>query len=140
MALSINKSELARVLRVSRPTIYGWLDGGEPNSDNVERVQTLLRLLSESRVSADNPLFPRFVRSPLAAGGTCLIDLLCEDTLGESTVKNVILNAKVLGNAIHAQGEAREARLKAAGFEGPDAEQRKANLATNVALMGWPRE
>ena len=25
-------------------------------------------------------------------------------------------------------------------FEEPDAEQRKANLATNVALMKWPRE
>ena len=29
-ALSVNKSELARILRVSRPTVYDWLDGGSP--------------------------------------------------------------------------------------------------------------
>ena len=33
-ALSVNKSELARILRVSRPTVYDWLDGGEPNADS----------------------------------------------------------------------------------------------------------
>jgi len=33
-ALSINKSELARILRVSRPTVYEWLDDGEPNAGN----------------------------------------------------------------------------------------------------------
>ena len=27
-ALSVNKSELARILRVTRPTVYDWLDGG----------------------------------------------------------------------------------------------------------------
>ena len=32
------------------------------------------------------------------------------------------------------RGEEREARLRGAGFEEPDAEQRKANLAKNVAL------
>ena len=60
-ALSVNKSELARILRVSRPTVYDWLDDGQPNADNVSRIQTVLRLLSGCRVSASNPLFPRFV-------------------------------------------------------------------------------
>ena len=31
-ALSVNKSELARILRVSRPTVYDWLGGGQPNA------------------------------------------------------------------------------------------------------------
>ena len=53
-ALSVNKSELARILGVSRPTVYDWLDGGEPSSDNVSRIRMLLRVLSESRVSANN--------------------------------------------------------------------------------------
>jgi len=46
--------------------------------------------------------------------------------------------AKALGDAIDAEREEREARLRDAGFEEPDAEQRRANLATNVALMEWP--
>ena len=48
--------------------------------------------------------------------------------------------AKALGDAIDSRREEREERLRAAGFEEPDSEQRKANLATNVALSPWPRE
>ena len=53
---------------------------------------------------------------------------------------NAIRKAKALGEAIHALREKRAARQREAGFEEPDAEQRKAILATNVALMEWPRE
>ena len=66
-ALSVNKSELARILRVSRPTVYDWLDGGQPNADNRARIRTLMRLLRESGVTAANPLFPR--RGGCAEGG-----------------------------------------------------------------------
>lgn len=138
-ALSVNKSELARVLRVSRPTIYDWLDDGQPNDHNVSRIGTLLRLLRESRVSSANPLFPRFVRSPLESGGRALLDVLVEETIDEAAVRSAIRSAKALGDAIRSRSEEREARLRAAGFEEPDAERRKDNLATNVALMEWPR-
>ena len=51
----------------------------------------------------------------------------------------MIRRAKGLGDGIEAQREEREARLWQAGFEEVDEEQRRANLATNVALMKWPR-
>ena len=51
------------------------------------------------------------------------------------TAKDVIRRAKALGDAMDGEREEREARLREAGFEEPEAEQRKANLATNVALM-----
>ncbi len=139
-ALSANKSELARMLRVSRPTVYDWLGGGQPNVDNVARIRMLLRLLSEARVSASNPLLPRSVRSPIEPEGQLLLDLLCGETIDETAVKHAIQRAKALGDAMDARRKERESRLRAAGFEEPDAEQRKANLATNVALMEWPRE
>lgn len=139
-ALSVNKSELARILRVSGPTVYDWLDDGRPNADNVSRIQALLRLLRESRVTSANALFPRFVRSPLEPGGRPLLDVLAEETIDEAAARSAIERAKGLGDAIHAQRDKREARLRAAGFEEPDDEQRKANLATNVALMEWPRD
>ena len=59
--------------------------------------------------------------------------------IDEATSRNVIRGAKELGDAIDAEREERESRLREAGFEEPDAEQRRANLATNVALMDWPR-
>ena len=139
-ALSINKSELARVLGVSRPTVYDWLGGGEPNAENRSRIRTLLRVLSESRVSSKSPLFPRFVRSRLEPENQILLDLLSEETIDEATAKNLVRRAKALGDAIDAQREEHEARLRDAGFEEPDAEQRKANLARNVALLPWPRQ
>ena len=133
-ALSVNKSELARILRVSRPTVYDWLDDGQPNAGNVARIRTLLRLLWESRVTPANPLFPRFVRSALEPGDRPLLDVLAEETIDEAAVRSVVGRVRALGDAIHSRREEREARLRAAGFEEPDAEQRKANLAKNVAL------
>ena len=138
-ALSINKSELSRILGVSRPTVYDWLDDVEPNADNRARIRTLTRLLAESGVSANNPLFPRFVRSALEPGNQVLLDVLSEETIDEATAKNLIRKAKAVGDAIDAEREARESRLREAGFEEPDEEQRRANLATNVALLEWPR-
>ena len=84
-ALSLNKSELARILRVSRPTVYDWLGGGEPNADNRSRIRTLLRLVVQSRVSATDPLFPRFVKSALDPGDGILLDLLSEETIDEAS-------------------------------------------------------
>ena len=136
-ALSVNKSELARILGVSRPTVYDWLDGGEPNADNRSRIGTLLRLVSACRVSAGSPLVPRFLRSALEPVDRSLLELLGEETIDEVTAKDVIRRAKALGDGM--DGE-REGRVREAGFEEPDAEQRRANLATNVALLEWPRE
>ena len=110
-ALSINKSELSRILGVSRPTVYDWLDDGEPNADNRARIRTLMRLLAESGVSANNPLFPRFVRSALEPGNQILLDVLSEETIDEATARDVIRRAKAVGDAIDAEREAREARL-----------------------------
>ena len=98
--LSVNKSELARILRVSRPTVYDWLDGGEPNAGNRGRIWRLLRLVAEARVSAGNPLFPRFVRSALEAGDRSLLELLGEEAIDEVTAKDVIRRVKALGDAI----------------------------------------
>ena len=98
--LSVNKSELARILRVSRPTVCDWLDGGEPNAGNRGRIWRLLRLGAEARVSAGNPLFPRFVRSALEPGDRSLLELLGEEAIDEVTAKDVIRRVKALGDAI----------------------------------------
>ena len=127
-ALSINKSELARILRVSRPTVYDWLDDREPNADNRSRIRTLTRFLAESGVSANNPLFPRFMRSALEPGNQVLLDILSGETIDEATVRNLMRRAKVLGDAIDAEREEREGRLREAGFEEPDEEQRRGQL------------
>ncbi len=138
--LSVNKSELARILGVSRPTVYDWLDGGEPNAANIERIRRILGILSNARVSPSNPLFPRFVRVPNVVGDRALVDLLREPDFDEDAVEAAVREAKAMGDALDRQRREREARLRAAGFEEPDEASRRSQLAANVALLDWPRD
>ena len=136
-ALSINKSELARILRVSRPTVYDWLDGGEPNADNRLRIRTLVGLVAGSRVSADDPLFPRFVRSGLESGERSLLELLGEERIDEVAAKSVIRRAKALGGGMDAHsGSSGRVGCGRVVSKEVGAERRKANLATNVGAYG----
>ena len=63
--------------------------GGEPNAANRSRIRTLLRLVVQSRVSASDPLFPRFVKPALGPGNRILLDLLSEETIDEATAGNL---------------------------------------------------
>ena len=72
---------------------------------------------------------------------TCrLLDLLKAETLDERHVVKVVKEAKTLEDAAENARLAREARLADLGFEDPSDEQRKANLAVNVALREWPKD
>ena len=140
-ALSINKSELARILRVPPPHRLRVARRRRAHPrDHQSRLRRLLRLLAESRVSASDPLFPRFVRSADQPGDRSLLDLLAEETIDEMPAGDAIRKAKALGDAIPTRC-ARSARLgcgKPVSSE-PDTERRKEILATNMALMEWPR-
>ena len=137
-ALSLNKSQLARILRVSRPALYDWLRGKEPNTANANRVHTLLRCLAQSRVSSANPLNARFVRQPADLDGPSLLDLLSEEQIDVYGVVAAIEQAQALGDAATRRRAAREERLRNLGFEDPGREQRREQLARNMALRDWP--
>ena len=139
-ALSLNKTLLAEVLGVTRPTLYAWLEGKDPKTENAQRLMSLVRLLGDAGVRAADALSPRFVREPLNDGEPSLLDLLRADTLDEGRVSRVLKEAKALEDGAENDRLAREARLRALGFEEPTAEQRKANLALNVALREWPKD
>ena len=49
---------------------------------------------------ATEPLFPRFVRFPVEAGGRNLLELLGEEVIDEVAAKSVIRRAKGFGDAI----------------------------------------
>lgn len=139
-ALSVNKSQLARILRVTRPTVYDWLAGGEPNRDNLARIHILLRCVTDASVSGARPLNARFLGQPDKGDATTLVDLLQQPNIDEDVLGEEIKRVKTLSDAARERDQEREARLRREGFEEVDAEQRKANLATTAALMGWPGE
>jgi transcriptional regulator with XRE-family HTH domain len=139
-ALNLNKTQFAEVLGVSRPTLYDWLDGKEPNVANARRLTSLLKLLADAGVTAADSLSPRFVREALNDGEPSLLDLLKDDTLDEARVAKLLAEARALEGEAEGARLAREDRLRALGYELPTEEQRRQNLGLNVALREWPKE
>ena len=137
-ALSFNKAQLAAILRVTRPTLYDWLHGREPNVANAERLETLLRLLAQASVSSVNPLNARFVARPVDIDTPSLLELLGEESLNEDRVIRAIERARRLADSASRRRTAREERLQTLGFEEIGGEQRRQQLAKNVALRKWP--
>ena len=138
-ALSLNKSQLAKILRVTRPTIYEWLRGNRPNPANAKRLSTLLLILDRASVSSLTPLNARFVRQPAESGALSLIDQLVEEQINEDRLVQVIKQVQDLGDKASQMRASREDRLRRLGFEEPDQEQRREQLASNVALKDWPK-
>ena len=137
-SLSVNKSQLARILRVTRPTLYEWYQGKEPNATNSERIRKLLRLLERAAVYGASPLNARFVRRPIGVDEPSILDLLSSDPLDEKRVVHALERARALGVAASRSRVAREDWLRSLGFEDPGSEQRREQLALNVALQDWP--
>ena len=137
-ALSLNKAQLAGILRVTRPTLYDWLHGREPNAANARRVDTLLHILAQASVSSASPLNARFVARPMEVDAPSLIELLGEESLDEDRVIRAIERSRALADSASRRRTAREERLTTLGFEELGGEQRRRQLATSVALRKWP--
>lgn len=137
-ALSLNKSQAARVFKVTRPTLYEWLEGKAPNALNGARIETLARWVERAGVSAARPLPLRFVRHPVVEGKAALLDALEADPLDEALVNELLRVARELADQVEARSAAREARLRERGFDEPDEDTRKEQLARNLAMRDWP--
>ena len=134
-ALSLNKSLLAQVMRVSRPTIYEWLAGKLPNEVNEDRLEALLGILRREGVSGVNPLNARFVRRH-RRGGESIISLLSAEHIVEGKVIAAIRDARSLEHDANQRRRERETRLRRLGFAEPDREQRRENLAGGMPPFG----
>lgn len=138
-ALSLNKSQLAQVLRVTRPTMYDWFQGKEPNAANTDRLHGVLRILARSSVSGAAPLSARFVRQSMGLDAPSIIDLLAAEELDEERTLRALEQARMLGDTASRRRATREGRLQDLGFEEPTSDQRRERLAKNMALKDWPQ-
>jgi len=93
--LSLNLSELAMVLQVSRPTIYSWLrDQSSPQAQNVARLRQLFKLAK---------MWPGISRKPVGShlktpvmDGRSVLDLLSEDRIDPELVRTALASCAVL--------------------------------------------
>ena len=138
-ALCINKSQLAEILGVSRPTLYSWFDGSNPNPVNRDRMYAILRILSKTHIGSHNPLNARFVRNPLTEKSKSLFDLLKTDPWSEEEIASVLETAKALSVKVVKKEEAREERWRKLGYEEPSFEERKATLNRNLTSLKLDR-
>ncbi len=93
--LSLNLSELAMVLQVSRPTIYSWLrDQSSPQAQNVARIRQILKLAK---------IWPGISRRPVGLhlktpvmDGRSVLDLLSQDRIDPELVRTALASCAVL--------------------------------------------
>jgi len=138
-ALSLNKTQLAEVLDVSRPTIYQWMDeqrsAAEERTD-LSRLTTLLRLMAQASISSTEPLNARFTKAPLEIHGKGLLAQLFEKSWDETRVLAGLIQVRGITRAAQRERAERESRLATQGFATASAEEREANLDRTLYLEG----
>ena len=137
-ALSLNRSQVARILKVKRATVDSWRQGGEPSPVAAARLQSVLSILALVSVSGTAPLNARFAHHRPDPGRPAVIELLGEEELVVDRIVETIRTAQALEEAALQRSRDREERLRGRGFEELDEATRRNQLALNMALKKWP--
>jgi hypothetical protein len=97
-ALGLGKSDIARILSISRPTLYSWIKGtSEPReSDHPERLRTLGELAREICKESRRPLYHRFVEEPLPNQTTSIFNLLLAEQWDSTQLRQLLAEARRL--------------------------------------------
>ena len=97
-ALGLGKSDVARILGISRPTLYSWIKGeSEPRaSDHPDRLRKLGELTAEICKESKRPLYHRFVEEPLVNQYSSILTLLLADVWNETQLRPLLAEARRL--------------------------------------------
>jgi predicted DNA-binding transcriptional regulator AlpA len=92
--ISLNTSELAKVLGVGRPTIYSWADGNAvPKEQHLSRLARLYRIASAWANKYSEPLSEQ-ARAVLI-GGRTFVDTISDASLPEQEIIAAVLAIKL---------------------------------------------
>jgi hypothetical protein len=87
--LSLNTTDLSRILHVERPTIYAWLDRKwDPKLENKGRIRRLYQVARRWREMFNRPI-GKLVRESVD-GDASLMDHLIRDKLEEAAINRVL--------------------------------------------------
>jgi AcrR family transcriptional regulator len=123
--LSMTVTDLAKVLRVGRPTVYSWLrDDADLRAEHAQRLETIYRIARKWRMMSSRPV-GTFLNQAVASGET-LLSLLSAKAPDELAV----------GRAL---SRIRNASIPATRRPGvlEVAKQRGFKLATTQPLTSW---
>lgn len=97
-ALGLGKSDIARILGVSRPTLYSWIKGSsEPKENNhPERLRTLGELTLVCCTETKRPLYHRFVEESLPGETDSILNLLLAEQWDLDRLQQLLMDARRL--------------------------------------------
>lgn len=97
--LSLSKKGLCKILDVSRPSLYSWLNNSaEPEKENINMVNNLYWMIEKSGVDA--PLFRGYVENPVNGYNESLLEILEKQSFMENPqeVSDLIKKISYLSN------------------------------------------
>jgi len=87
----LSKSDLARILGVSRPAVYAWLDGqSEPSTDNLLVIQKLYSIVEPPEQGTWTSVFHGYIERPITPFKKSLIDMLSDPKIDSNEVRDVV--------------------------------------------------
>ncbi len=129
--LGLSKAELARLLGVSRPTLYAWLSGeGTPAGENAEILGHLAEVVA-TLGDWPGPLFWEYVKQPLPGESGSILALLVDRAWAEPNLRRLIDRAK----RMTMERDAQLARMMNAG-EKSSSREREKTLTQNLQDLG----
>jgi len=87
-AFGASVTDIAKMLRVSRPMVYHYRQGMEPSAENKTRLQTLALLANDWSALTDQPL-KIALKAKQPEGGT-LLDFLSGEKLDIATLRPIV--------------------------------------------------
>ena len=135
--LSLSKSELARVMRITRPPLYDWIKGKSvPKDENVRRLNSIAMLVDEVLTPDERPLFSTFVSEPIEPGASSILEYLQQENLDQAALGALLGKARALTTQrdLRLAAMDREARQKETS-----AEAQQALLDVNLTLQEWDK-
>jgi len=83
----LSKSDLARILHVTRPALYAWFDGtSEPSAENAQRIKVLCSLVDTAVAENCRPLFHAYIERPVASFTRSLLEALSENHINPEDI------------------------------------------------------
>lgn len=135
--LGLSKSELARVMRITRPPLYDWLKGkSAPKDENARRLNTIAKLMDKIALEDGRPLFSLFVTEPLQESCPSLLDCLQQETLDPPLIEGLLETAWEMTKQRDQRLSAFEAEL---GTSASSSESRDARLDLNLTQLEWDK-
>jgi hypothetical protein len=84
--LSMTVTDLAKALRVGRPTVYAWLrDGADLRTEHAQRLEAIYRIARKWRMTSSRPV-GTFLNQPVVSGET-LLSLLSAEVPDELAIE-----------------------------------------------------